>query len=97
MLLSATVLLAAVWAQDAPGGIPAAAPAATTGPGPARISPPPEGHRFSNGVTYVYKAEWKWWDAGVATLRIDRDSSGMQRVTATAKSIGFVGDRKSVV
>jgi hypothetical protein len=60
-------------------------------PSPSRIFPAPDGHRFSNGVTYIYKAEWKWWDAGEATLHIDRDSSGMQRVTVTAKSQGFVG------
>src|SRR5919109_269572 len=79
--------------QEIPGGgarttvpVPAAASATSS-----RILPPPEGHRFSNGVTYTYKAEWKWWDAGVATLHIDRDSSGMQRVIATAKSQGFVG------
>ncbi len=89
-LLLAAVLSAAAWTQEVPAGS-AAAPPATATPSSSRIAPPPEGHRFSNGVTYVYKAEWKWWDAGVATLRIDRDSSGMQRVTATAKSKGFVG------
>jgi hypothetical protein len=66
-----------------------AAPQAT--PNPSRIVPPPDGHRFINGVTYIYKAEWKLWDAGVATLRMDRDADGMQRITVTANSTGFVG------
>src|SRR5919201_522701 len=85
------VLCIAAWSQDKRG-------ASSQNPAPtavvhshSRIFPAPDGHRFSNGVTYIYKAEWKWWDAGEATLHIDRDSSGMQRVTATAKSKGFVG------
>src|SRR5262249_27455814 len=92
-LSSIAMLCAAVWGQDAAGGSgrPIAAPPAPTAKAASRIFPPPDGHRFSNGVTYVYNAEWKWWDAGEATLRMDRDSSGMQRVTATAKSKGFVG------
>jgi hypothetical protein len=92
---SIAVLLAAAWAQQPAAPSSAAAPKATT-PAPAaqtvaRIFPPPNGHRFPNGVTYVYKAEWKLWDAGEATLRLDRDTNGMQRVTATARSTGFVG------
>ena len=82
---SATLSLATLSAQQPSPQPPAALPSAS------RILPPPSGHRFANGVTYVYKAEWKVWDAGMATLRIDRDPSGMQRVTATAKSMGFVG------
>jgi hypothetical protein len=74
-------------AQAAPGAPPAPAAA----PIVSRISPPPDGHRFSNGVTYFYKAEWKLWNAGIATLRLDRDPNGMERITATAVSTGFVG------
>jgi len=87
------ILCTMVSGQDAsaPSANSTTTPPATATPGVSRISPPPEGHRFSNGVTYVYNAEWKWWDAGVATLKIDRDASGMQRITATAKSKGFVG------
>jgi hypothetical protein len=87
------ILCASAWGQDVPVGRgETAAPSTTAAPAnPSRILPPPDGHRFSNDVTYVYKAEWKWWDAGEATLRMQRDSSGMQRVTATAKSKGFVG------
>jgi uncharacterized protein DUF3108 len=82
------VLYGTLWAHG-PGQGTAAAPRPPANS--SRIFPPPETHRFSNGVTYVYKAEWKWWDAGVATLRMARDASGMQRVTVTAKSKGFVG------
>jgi uncharacterized protein DUF3108 len=87
------MLCTAVWGQDAAGSsaTATATPPANAAATASRISPPAESHRFPNGVTYIYKAEWKWWDAGEATLRIDRDPSGMQRVTATAKSKGFVG------
>lgn len=57
----------------------------------SRILPPPEGFRLTSGVTYVYKAEWRLFDAGIATLRMDPEPDGMQRVTATARTTGFVG------
>ena len=93
LLAFVAVLFASSWGQaPAVGTGEAAAPSTTPAPAkPSQVLPPPESHRFSNGVTYVYKAEWKWWDAGEATLRMERDPNGMQRLTATAKSKGFVG------
>jgi hypothetical protein len=85
---SATLVMVTLSAQQPPPQQPQPAGVA---PSVSRIVPPPSGHRFPNGVTYVYKAEWKLWDAGIATLRLDRDPSGMQRVTVTANSMGFVG------
>jgi len=84
---SATLVMVTLSAQQSPPQQPQPAGVA---PSVSRIVPPPSGHRFPNGVTYVYKAEWKLWDAGIATLRLDRDPSGMQRVTVTANSMGLL-------
>jgi hypothetical protein len=55
----------------------------------AHILPPPANHRFPDGSTFVYSAEWRLWNAGTATLRID--NSGAERhVTGTATSTGVV-------
>jgi hypothetical protein len=37
-----------------------------------------------------YVAEWRLWNAGVATLRMDANGSAQQKVSATADSTGFV-------
>lgn len=55
----------------------------------AHIRPVPENYRFPNGQTLHYLAEWRLWNAGLATLRIDQNGSE-QKVTATAESTGFV-------
>jgi hypothetical protein len=92
-LLAVVVLGIAVSSQQPPAtpSQPAAQPQAPAAQSPSRILPPPAGWRLTSGVTYVYKAEWRLLDAGVATLRLDPEPNGMQRVTATAKSTGFVG------
>ncbi len=53
------------------------------------IRPTPDNYRFPNGEILHYTAEWRLWNAGVATLRIDAAGSE-QKVTATADSTGFV-------
>jgi hypothetical protein len=55
----------------------------------AHIQPPPPSHRFPDGTTYVYTVDWRIWTAGTAALRIDAAGS-LQRVTASANSIGVV-------
>jgi hypothetical protein len=55
---------------------------------PQSIQPVPENHRFPNGETLHYKAEWRIWDAGEATLRMDQAGTE-QKVTGTAASTGF--------
>jgi hypothetical protein len=61
-------------------------PTATIGP-LAHISPPPSGHRFPNGQTYVFSVEWHLFTAGTATVRMDTTGSE-QKVTAIADSLG---------
>ena len=53
----------------------------------AHISPPPSGHRFPNGQTYVFSVEWHLFTAGTATVRMDTTGSE-QKVTAIADSLG---------
>jgi hypothetical protein len=55
----------------------------------AHIQPPPANYKFPDGVTYVYAAEWRLWNAGTATLHVD-SAGGAQQVTAKADSSGFV-------
>lgn len=54
------------------------------------IQPLPEGHRFLNGEVLHYTAEWRVWNAGVGTLRLDA-AGGEEKVSGTADSIGFAG------
>ncbi len=67
---------------------PPPAPAKTE-PSASRIEPPAENHRFPNGQTYFYEAEWRLWKAGTAALRMETAGTE-QRVTGTADSVGFV-------
>lgn len=55
----------------------------------AHIQSAPANHRFPNGNTYVYTAEWRIWTAGTATLRLDTVGTE-QHVTAGADATGFV-------
>ena len=53
------------------------------------VQPPVSNHRFPDGQTYVYNAEWRLWTAGNATLRLDNEGS-TRKVTGTASSTGVV-------
>jgi hypothetical protein len=55
----------------------------------AQLHPPAPGYKFPNGQTFQYQGEWRIFEAGVATLRMDA-AGGQQRVVATADSTGFV-------
>lgn len=54
------------------------------------LHPPPPAYVFPKGVTYVYQAEWRLWNAGTARLTLDDAGSGMERVSGVADSSGFV-------
>jgi hypothetical protein len=65
-------------------------PPATISAAPgARIIPPPPGYRFPNGQSYVYGVEWRLFNAGTATVKMDV-AGAQQRVTAIGDSAGFV-------
>jgi hypothetical protein len=55
----------------------------------AQIHPPAAGHHFPNGEIFQYKGEWRIFEAGVATLRME-PAGDQQRIVGTADSTGFV-------
>src|SRR3954470_20433650 len=67
----------------------AAAQAAELLTNAAQVYPPAAGYKFPNGQTFQYKGEWRIFDAGVATLRMDA-AGGQQRIVGTGDSTGFV-------
>lgn len=63
-------------------------PQDTIGP-QSYIRPVPANYRFPDGQVLHYTVEWRIWNAGVASLRID-SAGPEQKVSATADSTGFV-------
>ena len=55
----------------------------------AHIEPLRPGYEFPHGQTLHYEAEWRFWTAGIATVRIERSGS-QEHVAATADSSGVV-------
>ena len=55
----------------------------------SQIHPPPADHMFPNGTTFQYKGEWRIFDAGVASVRMEA-AGAQQRVVGSADSTGFV-------
>ncbi len=55
----------------------------------SRIEPLRPGFQFPYGETLRYEGQWRFWTAGVATLRIDH-SGAQNHVSATADSSGVV-------
>lgn len=53
------------------------------------IRPVPPNYRFPNGEVLHYTVEWRIWNAGVASLRID-SAGPEEKVSVTADSTGFV-------
>ncbi|MGH9569660.1 MAG: DUF3108 domain-containing protein [Candidatus Angelobacter sp.] len=53
------------------------------------ITGPPPGYRFPVGQTYVYAAQWRIFDAGTATLRMEQ-AGAENRVVATADATSAV-------
>ena len=75
-------------------GTPAGAPspqssAATVSPANPPLARPDPKYRLPLGQTYVYSAEWRLFNAGIATLRVER--AGQEaRVVGTADAAGSV-------
>ena len=65
-----------------------AAPEAKIGSA-AHIQPLRPGFQFPYGQTFHYEGEWRFWTAGLATLRVDH-AGAQDHVTATADSNGVV-------
>jgi hypothetical protein len=95
--LIAFVCVTAVFAASVQHGKKAAAPtptpAAAAGEKSAlvapSIAPPRSEYQFPVGQTYVYGGEWRIFNAGTATLRIER-AGPEHRVVATANAAGTV-------
>lgn len=78
--LASAILL---FAQGTPPARIASAPVAS-------IQAPVPGHRSPAGQTFSYAVEWRLFDAGVASIRLD--AAGREhRVAATADAKGVVG------
>lgn len=55
----------------------------------SRILTPPPSYKFPNGTTYTYTAEWRLFDAGIATLHSEV-VGGEQRIVAAADAVGAI-------
>jgi len=86
-----------LWALVVPA-VPAGTPQATHGASSAseakigsasHIQPLRAGFQFPYGQTFHYEGEWRFWTAGVATLRIE-PSGSQNHTAATADSSGVV-------
>ncbi len=55
----------------------------------SRVQPPREDYRFPNGQTLVYQVQWRLFDAGIATLRMEQ-AGPEERVVMTADSMGTI-------
>jgi uncharacterized protein DUF3108 len=55
----------------------------------AHIQPLRAGFQFPYGQTFHYEGEWRFWTAGVATVRVEQSGS-QNHVAATADSTGVV-------
>lgn len=91
LVLACAFLLAGASAEK----LPQTNHAASASPSEAKIGaashvePLRPGFEFPYGQTLHYEGEWRFWTAGVATLRIDR-AGPQNHVAATADSTGVV-------
>ena len=85
------LILLAIWSAStaSPQTTTAAARQEDSISSAANIHPPTPGYKFPNGQTFQYKGEWRIFEAGVATLRMDA-AGGQQRIVGTADSTGVV-------
>lgn len=65
-----------------------AVPQDTIGP-QSYIRPAPDSYHAPAEQTLHYTAEWRLWNAGIATVKMETSGSE-QKISATADSIGFV-------
>jgi hypothetical protein len=54
-----------------------------------QIVPPGQDYRFPNGKTFVFTAEWHFFTAGSATIKLDPDGA-FEKLTMVATSAGAV-------
>ncbi|MGC2111966.1 MAG: DUF3108 domain-containing protein [Candidatus Korobacteraceae bacterium] len=86
---------AALPASSAPAPLPQAGHAAPQSQPEAKIGvashiqPLRPGYQFPYNQTFHYDGEWRFWTAGVATVRIEQSGS-QNHVSATADSTGVV-------
>jgi Protein of unknown function (DUF3108) len=92
-VLAVLLSFAALPAGGAPAPIPQAAHTSSQAQTQARIGvaahiqPLRPGFQFSYNQTFHYDGEWRFWTAGVATLRMEQSGS-QDHVIGTADSIG---------
>ena len=55
----------------------------------SQIHPPASAYKFPNNINLTYKGEWRIFEAGIATVRME-SAGGQQRVIGAADSTGFV-------
>ena len=82
-LLAAATALAAQTA-------PPPRPTPVISSGAPSIQAPWPAYKFPNGQTFTYAVEWRLFDAGLATIRMEAVGRE-QRVVATADARGVVG------
>jgi Protein of unknown function (DUF3108) len=82
------LMLASIAAAAQTGTTSGAQPANYIGT-PSYIQAPTANHRFPDGQTLVFDAEWRLWTAGNATLRLENDGE-TRKVIGTANSTGVV-------
>ncbi len=73
-----TILLAAALSTQAPQTTP-----------PSALQPPAAGYVAPIGQAWHYQAEWRLWNAGTATLKMEA-VNGEHRIHATGDAQGFV-------
>jgi hypothetical protein len=54
----------------------------------SRIVPPSPSYRFPNGQKFVYSVQWHMWNAGTATMLMQRSAAG-EHLISTANSAGI--------
>lgn len=87
-----TVVLACVMLGDAAAPVQAshtAVPSEAKIGSASHIQPLRPGFQFPYGQTLHYEGEWRFWTAGVATVRIEQSGS-QNHIVATADSTGVV-------
>jgi hypothetical protein len=98
LIASACLTAAVAWPQQREKSPVAAAKAASAPAGPAAgqsemvapsITRPRPDYQFPVGQTYVYGAEWRVFNAGTATLRMEK-AGQENRIVATANAAGTI-------
>jgi hypothetical protein len=76
------LISAVLWAQEK-SQVP------TIGPSPqSRIVPPSPSYQYPNGQKFVYSVQWHLWNAGIATMLMQRTRTG-EHLISTANSAGM--------